>query len=111
MGQPGGGPLPPALVQPLIATLTAAALRATVRELGDALLSLPGLGNDSAGLPTGGDDADDFGSAMGVSQADAVGASDTSGAAGERLATMTRSRHQRSAQWGVKSTPRSLQSV
>ena len=76
MGQPGGGPLPPALVQPLIATLTAAALRATVRELGDALLSLPGLGNDSAGLPTGGDDADDFGSAMGVSQADAVGASE-----------------------------------
>ena len=39
----GGGELPNELVQPLVATLTAAALRATVHELGDSLLSLPGL--------------------------------------------------------------------
>ena len=39
----GGGELPPDLVQPFVASLTAAALRATVTELGDVLLALPGL--------------------------------------------------------------------
>jgi hypothetical protein len=38
-----GRPLPPSLVQPLVASLTAAALRATVHELGEAMLALPGL--------------------------------------------------------------------
>ena len=39
----GGGELPRELVQPFVASLTAAALRATVTELGDVLLALPGL--------------------------------------------------------------------
>lgn len=52
----GGGELPTDLVQPLVATLTAAALRATVHELGDALLSLPGL--EGLAQPAIADDAD-----------------------------------------------------
>lgn len=84
----GGGALPNDLVQPLVATLTAAALRATVHELGDSLLSLPGLeplaaatGGSSEG-PLGHEDDDSGGVASEidesghVSQADAVGAAE-----------------------------------
>ena len=57
----GGGALPEGLVQPLVATLATAALRATVRELGDSVLALPGLESNAGGAP---------------SQADAVGAAE-----------------------------------
>ena len=50
----GGGELPSNLVQPLVATLVSAALRATVHELGDALLALPGLEAMQAGGGGGG---------------------------------------------------------
>ena len=95
----GGGELPPDLVEPLVATLTAAALRATVHELGDALLSLPGLEGLDLGAAAGegpleyGDGGGggggggrsplrsqvsffEEGSSSGVSQADAVGAAE-----------------------------------
>lgn len=88
----GGGALPNDLVQPLVATLTAAALRATVHELGDSLLSLPGLeglaavSSDNLEGPLGRDGGDDEGGPTfeadleemtgSVSQADAVGAAE-----------------------------------
>ena len=83
----GGGALPKDLVQPLVATLTAAALRATVHELGDALLSLPGLEGlaavsaDDLEGPLGREGGDEYEADLdeltgSVSQADAVGAAE-----------------------------------
>lgn len=88
----GGGELPNELVQPLVATLTAAALRATVHELGDSLLSLPGLeklgafngggdneageAGDGGGGSGGGEDGNAASWSGSVSQADAVAAAE-----------------------------------
>ncbi len=69
----GGGALPSGLVHPFVATLVTAALSATVRELGDSLLALPGIESAAGALRQGGAGT---GAGGGPSQADAVGAAE-----------------------------------